>query len=133
MCGQIVARAFDDASRNELRESPLIPRGVRRWPAAEARRAAGKDAGIVRFEDGDFIVVADLPKRVEWNQGQLAAVVEHIRAAGDDPNEYVEVSYKVTERNYAAWPRAIREGFEPARTVRPGQLSIQLLADRGAE
>jgi hypothetical protein len=101
--------------------------------AVEARRAVGKDTGTVRFDDGDITVVADLPKRVEWDQSKLAAMVERIRAAGDDPTEYVETSFKVAERTYVAWPRAIREGFEPARTVRPGQLTIQLLADRSAE
>jgi hypothetical protein len=97
--------------------------------AAEARRAAGKDTGTVRFADGDITVVADLPKRVDWDQAKLAAMVERIRAAGDDPTEYVEISLKIAERNYASWPRAIREGFEPARTVRPGQLTIQLSAE----
>jgi hypothetical protein len=101
--------------------------------AADARRATGKDTGTVRLIDGDITVVADLPKRVDWDQAQLAAMVERIRAAGDDPAEYVEIGFNVAERSYAAWPRAIREGFEPARTVRPGQLSIQLLPDRGAE
>jgi hypothetical protein len=97
--------------------------------AAEARQAAGKDTGTVRFDDGDVTVVADLPKRVDWDQDRLAAMVERIRAAGDDPAEYVEFAIRVPERNYAAWPTAIREGFEPARTVRPGQLTIQLLAE----
>jgi hypothetical protein len=97
--------------------------------AVEARRAAGKDTGTVRFADGEITVVADLPKRVDWDQPKLAAMVERIRAAGDDPADYVETSLKVAERNYAAWPRAIREGFEPARTVRPGHLTIQLLAE----
>ena len=97
--------------------------------AAEARRAAGKDTGSVRFADGDVTVVADLPKRIDWDQQKLAAMVERIRAAGDDPAEYVAVSYKVAERSYAAWPRAIREGFEPARTVRPGALAIDLLTE----
>ncbi len=96
--------------------------------AAEARRVAGKDTGTVRLVDGDITVVADLPKRVDWDQALLAAMVERIRAAGDDPAEYVETSFRVAERSYAAWPTAIREGFEPARTGRPGQLGIQLLS-----
>jgi hypothetical protein len=50
--------------------------------AIEERRAAAKDTGTVRFHDGDFTVVADLPKRVDWDQAQLAAMVERIRAAG---------------------------------------------------
>jgi len=101
--------------------------------AAEARREVGKDTGTVRLIDGDITVVADLAKRVDWDQTKLAAIVERIRAAGDDPAEYVETSLKVAERNYGTWPAPIREGFEPARTVRPGQLSIQLLADRVSE
>ena len=95
--------------------------------AAEARRACGKDTGSVRIVDGDFTVVADLPKRVEWDQAKLAAMVERIRAAGEDPAEYVEISFKVPERAYAAWPEAIRQGFEPARTVKTGTLKVDLL------
>lgn len=95
--------------------------------AAEARRACGKDTGTVRLVDGDFTVVADLSKRVEWDQAKLAAMVERIRAAGEDPAEYVEISFKVPERAYVAWPEAIRQGFEPARTVKTGTLKIDLL------
>jgi hypothetical protein len=53
--------------------------------AAEERQARAKDTGTVRFDDGDFTVVADLPKRVDWDQQMLARIVERIRASGDDP------------------------------------------------
>ena len=95
--------------------------------AATERRAAGKDTGTIRFDEGDFTVVADLPKRVDWDQERLAAMVERIRAAGDDPAQYVDIAFKVPERKYAAWPDAIRAGFEPARTVRTGALKIEIL------
>ncbi len=95
--------------------------------AEEVRRAAGKDTGTVRLDDGDFIVVADLPKRVDWDQEKLAAMVARIRAAGEDPAQYVDVTYKVPERKYAAWPEAIRKGFEPARTVRPGKPAFRII------
>jgi hypothetical protein len=85
--------------------------------AADLRQAAGKDTGSVRFEDGNIIVVADLPKRVKWEQPRLAQVVERIRAGGDDPNEYVTIEYSVSERAYAAWPQSIRAAFARARTV----------------
>ena len=101
--------------------------------AAEERQLAGKDTGSVRFEDGEFTVVTDLPKRVDWDQAKLAAMVERIRAAGDDPAEYVDIAVKVLERKYAAWPEAIRQGFEPARTVRPGTLKVELVAQGGGE
>ena len=100
--------------------------------AAAVRRGAGKDTGTVRFDDGDFTVVADLPKRVDWDQDRLAAMVARIRAAGDDPAEYVETSFRVSERKFAAWPEAIRQGFAAARTVRPGALKVELVAQEGA-
>jgi hypothetical protein len=94
--------------------------------AAEARRACGKDTGTVRLADGDYTVVADLPKRIDWDQEKLAAMVARIRAAGDNPAQYVDITIKVPERKYTAWPDAIREGFEPARTVRTGTLKVTL-------
>ena len=94
--------------------------------AAEARRACGKDTGTVRLADGDYTVVADLPKRVDWDQETLAAMVERIRTAGDNPAQYVDITIMVPERKYTAWPDPIREGFEPARTVRTGTLKVTL-------
>ena len=85
--------------------------------AATARRAEGKDTGTVRLEDGGCVVVADLPKRVNWDQVGLAAIVERIREGGEDPAEYVSVEFKVSERAYGAWPESIRSAFTPARTV----------------
>ena len=51
--------------------------------AAEARRACGKDTGTVRLVDGDYTVVADLPKRVDWDQGKLAQIAANIADSGD--------------------------------------------------
>lgn len=94
--------------------------------AAAERQALTKDTGTVRFDDGDFTVVADLPKRVEWDQDRLAAMVERIRTAGENPADYVDIAYKVPERNYTAWPDPIRQGFEPARTVKAGALKVTI-------
>jgi hypothetical protein len=95
--------------------------------AASARRAEGKDTGTVRLEDGEVTVIADLPKRVEWDQRALGKMVARIRAAGDDPGEFVETTFRVSERKYGAWPAAIRDGFEAARTVKPGKPSFRLV------
>ncbi|MFW5723754.1 MAG: hypothetical protein ACOCWF_04235 [Halochromatium sp.] len=113
----------DKAAKTRL-DAALTVRYATR--AAEERQAQAKDTGTVRFDDGDFTVVADLPKRVEWDQSQLAAMVERIRAAGDDPAEYVDIAFKVPERKYAAWPDAIRQGFEPARTGKTGALKVEI-------
>lgn len=94
--------------------------------AAELRSREGKDTGTVRFDDGAVTVVADLPKKVEWDQSLLAATVERIRASGDDPTEYVETAFKVPERKYGAWPAHIRAAFEAARTVKTGKPTFTL-------
>ena len=95
----------------------------------EARAAIAKDTGIIRFSDGAITIVADLPKKVDWDQAKLAALVETIRGSGEDPGQYIEISFSVSERAYGAWPDAIRRAFEPARTLRTGKPTFRLLRD----
>ena len=95
--------------------------------ASAARRIEGKDTGTVRLDDGEVTVIADLPKKVEWDQAALGGMVARIRAAGDDPAEYVETSFRISERKYAAWPASLREGFEAARTVKPGKPTFRMV------
>lgn len=89
--------------------------------AHAARNADGKDTGTVRFGDGAVTVVAELPKRVDWDQAKLAALVDRIKADGENPTEYVDISFDVAERKYSAWPAHIRMAFDGARTVRTGK------------
>jgi hypothetical protein len=95
--------------------------------AAAARRAEGKDTGTIRLDDGEVTVIADLTKRVDWDQSELATLIAAIRAEDGDPTEYVDTAYKVPERKYAAWPRHIRTAFERARTVRTGKATFRLV------
>jgi hypothetical protein len=100
--------------------------------AVMARVEAGKDTGTVRFGDGDVTVVADLPKRVEWDQARLSELVDRILAGGDDPSQYVDLAFKVPERKYSAWPEHLRTAFAPARTVRSGKPSFDLRLNESA-
>jgi hypothetical protein len=90
--------------------------GLARCPACRSRH------------DGDFTIVADLPKRIAWDQNKLANMADRIRAAGEDPSEYIDAAFKVPERKYTAWPEYLRRDFEPARTVKPGTLKVELIA-----
>jgi hypothetical protein len=94
--------------------------------AASARRAEGKDTGTIRFDDGEVTVIADLNKKVDWDQSELATLVAAIRAEDGDPAEYVDTVFRVPERKYAAWPRHIRTAFERARTVKTGRPTYRL-------
>lgn len=90
------------------------------------RLAAGKDTGIVHFDDGHVRVTADLPKRVEWDQRRLAEVVRRIANGGEDPAEYVEISYRVSETKFKAWPESLKSAFAPARTLKTGKPGFRL-------
>jgi hypothetical protein len=92
----------------------------------EAYLAKGVDTGVVHLERDGLDVVVDRSKTVTWDQAALAKAVAEITAAGDDPSEYVKVSYSVSEASYVAWPSMIRRVFEPARTVKPGNPTIKL-------
>jgi hypothetical protein len=113
-----------DAAKDALRarESALRAELDRRLGAAaqHVRREKGKTTGTVRFEVEGFVVIADLPKRPEYDQGQLRNAVETLRTWGEDPDDYVTLEIKVSETKYKAWPPAIRQLVEPARTVRTG-------------
>ena len=95
--------------------------------ASECRREEGKDTGTTRFEDDGVTVIADLPKRIEWDQAKLAQIAENIASAGEDPSEFIDTTLKVSERKYAALPESWRKGFEPARTVRTGKPKFRLV------
>ena len=89
--------------------------------------ADGKDTGTIRLQDGPVTVVAELPKRVDCDQAMLAGLVGRIRTDGADPADYVDIAFSVPERKYTAWPKDIRQEFEPARTVRTGKPKFRLL------
>ena len=93
----------------------------------EAERAAqGKTSGTVRIEDAGVVVIADLPKKVSWDQDRLAAMAARIAVSGDDPTEYLEIAYRVSERRFGAWPEPMREGFAAARTETTGKPVFRL-------
>ncbi len=90
------------------------------------RQEAGKTTGTVRLEDESFVVVADLPKRAEYDQRKLKEAVEALRKWGEDPAHYVETRFQVSETKYNAWPPAVRKLFEPARTLKTGRPTYRL-------
>ncbi len=94
--------------------------------ARQLRLAANKDTGVVHFDDGCVRITADLPKKVEWDQARLADITRRIAANGDDPSEYVDVSYRISETKFNAWPEAFKAPFITARTVKTGKPSFRL-------
>jgi len=92
--------------------------------ARDARLAIGKDAGVVHLDDAGVRVTVNQPKRVEWDQAKLAAIAARITAQGEDPTEFISVSYTVSESKYNAWSTAMREPFQSARLLKTGKPSF---------
>lgn len=94
--------------------------------ANKLRLAQGKDTGVVHFDDGRVRVTADLPKKVEWDQKQLAEIVRRITDGGENPAEYVETAYRVSETKFNAWPESLKSAFAAARTLKTGKTGFRL-------
>lgn len=94
--------------------------------AHQLRLAAGKDSGVVHFDDGHVRITADLPKKVEWDQAKLNDITRRIAANGEDPAEYVEISYRISETKFNAWPETLKSAFAPARTLKTGKPGFRL-------
>jgi len=94
--------------------------------ADKARREAGKDTGTVRLPYDDHVVVADMPKEVEWDQDRLALTVEALKSMGEPIEDYVTTVIKVSEAKYKAWPTSLQTMFAPARTVSTGKQTFKI-------
>jgi len=94
--------------------------------AHQLRLATGKDTGVVHFDDGHVRITADLPKKVDWDQMRLAEITRRIAANGDDPSEYVDVTYRILEAKFNAWPESLKSAFASARTLKTGKPSFRL-------
>ena len=65
---------------------------------SELRAQIGKDTGTVNFDDEGVRVSSDLPKKPVWDQSQLSEIAQRISASGDNPAEFLDITYKVAER-----------------------------------
>jgi hypothetical protein len=121
---KVLKSEAEDVQRQakEAKEWIDIAIGVKYQDRVETlRREQDKETGVVRFLDGDIRIAADLPKKLIWNQKKLATLAERIRTSGEDPNEFIDISYKVAERKYTAWPESLRASFSSARTLKTGK------------
>lgn len=94
--------------------------------AADERANQGKETGSVRLQAGDYEVVCDLPKDVDWDQASLRKAIEKIRSFGEPVEDYVNVKYSVPETKYNAWPESLKSIFAPARTVKTGKQTFKI-------
>ena len=95
--------------------------------ARAALRESGRDFGTAHVTDGPLRVTLDQPKKVTWDQKQLAAIAERITLAGERVQDYMDIDLSVSETRFNNWPPALKDQFAPARTVKAGKASFRLV------
>ena len=55
-----------------------------------------------------------------------STIIRRITESGDDPKQYVEITFRVSETKFNAWPITLKSSFEAARTVKTGKPSYRL-------
>lgn len=94
--------------------------------SCHVRNINDKVTGTIHFNDGEFKITSNISKKIEWNQEKLKEVVCAIKEFGDNPYEYVDISYKVPESKYNSWPEHIKKFFRPARLLKTSKESFKI-------
>lgn len=76
--------------------------------------------GVVNIESQGYKFTIDTPKKVEWDQEELAKLYE------DGPFQYIEVAYNVKETVYKELGDNVKKVFQAARTVKPGSPTLKV-------
>lgn len=50
-----------------------------------------------------------------WDQDKLKDIFFAIKKHGDNPEEYIDLHYSVSEEKFNYWPEYIKNIFKPAR------------------
>lgn len=86
---------------------------------------AGQDTGTVSFEQEDYLISAQIPKKVTWDQDKLSSLIARIPT--EERNKYIETNYKINEQRYLAYfPLSLRDILDEAREVSTGKLKLSL-------
>jgi hypothetical protein len=87
---------------------------------------SGRDFGTTHLQDGALHIKFELPKKVTWDQKQLAAIAQRIMTSGDKLEDYIDLKYAVSESRFTNWPEGLRAQFASARTVAAGKPGFTL-------
>ncbi len=94
--------------------------------AQALRQQVGKDTGVIHFDDDGVRITTNLPKKPSWDQAKLATIAKRMLVNGEDPENLIDINYKISERKYVAWPQSLQADFASARTLGTGKATFQL-------
>jgi hypothetical protein len=80
-----------------------------------AQSLGEEEAAKLHIDDGDLQIVMVSPKEIVWDQAHLSAIADRMVAAGDRVQDFMDVHFSVSEKDYARWHPLLRAAFQPAR------------------
>ena len=80
------------------------------------------NCGTATVETEHYKVKAVVTKKVKWDQDGLREAYAQISASGENPDEYINTEYDVSEAKFKAWPTKIQNFFVSSRTVEPSKV-----------
>jgi DNA-directed RNA polymerase specialized sigma24 family protein len=93
-------------------------------------QSENKDTGTTRFFDGAFQIVAEVPKKVTWDNEKMEEIVKQI--PDEKRKSLVKISYSIEERKYSMLSYEYQLLFKKARTITLGKTKFQItLGDLG--
>ncbi|MBX3457007.1 MAG: hypothetical protein KF820_01420 [Candidatus Paracaedibacteraceae bacterium] len=93
--------------------------------AQDKLKLDGRDTGTIRFDDGAYTIVAEMPKKVVWDQEKLETIIDKIPAG--ERKHYAKATYAIDERKYLSWSDDLRKFFDEARSVHLGKPKFQII------
>lgn len=96
--------------------------------AISALKGTGRDTGVIRFRDGPCTILAEIPKKVIWDQDKLVQALEQLPLP--ERAHLVKTTYAVDERRYSASPDYLKDLFAEARTLKTGKPTFQLKGEQ---
>jgi len=93
-------------------------------------KAKDEPFGDVTIIVGNHQVKVNVPKKVTWDQVKLATKHKEIAESGDRPDVYIKTEYSISETAYKGWAEEVREFFQDARTVTPGNPSLKVVEEK---
>jgi len=94
-------------------------------PIQEIRTAQNKETGTVNVNISGILVKHILPKQIKWDQKILKETALRIKESGGNPSDYMDSTYKISEKKWAAFSPQIQAAFMPARTIKTGTAKVE--------
>ena len=122
----VIQAAFDGVEANIKRLSEVKKMLTRAIEIKFADDITSMGTGSLTIERENTLIKVTRPKSVAWDQEILHDLYVKIQNEwNDDPSEYIQAKYGVSENAYNGWPTTLRKQFEPARTVKAGATSLK--------